>query len=209
MTPTAIGNVAALLREIPFAACYTNSKHEFVGVNDAFCRIYRLSAHELIGKTPWVIAAGDFPEELANDIRKAVSETGWWSGPVSNRRSDGRRLGLHLFALRLGWRKQHATDGELRLGIAVKEEERDTLLRFSMNLNAMLLGAPQPEISDSLTRREREVRGLAAAGMKSKEIAAVLNIADSTVRVHLAAMRRASARQATLRAGAQTRRGAG
>jgi PAS domain S-box-containing protein len=205
MIPTALGNVAALLREIPFAACYTNSSHEFVGVNDAFCRIYRLSAHELIGKTPWVIAAGDFSEELAKEIRKTVTETGWWSGPVSNRRSDGRRLGLHLFALRLGWRKQHATAGDLRLGIAVKEEERDTLLRFSMNLNAVLLGAQQPDVSDSLTRREREVRGLAAAGMKSKEIAALLDISDSTVRVHLAALRRAT----TARVGVRSRRATG
>jgi len=47
---------------------------------------------------------------------------------------------------------------------------------------------PQGELTEPLTRREREVLQMLAAGLANKEIAARLNISDHTAKFHVAAI---------------------
>jgi two-component system, NarL family, response regulator YdfI len=47
---------------------------------------------------------------------------------------------------------------------------------------------PLAELPEPLTRREREVLQMLAAGLANKEIAARLNISDHTAKFHLAAI---------------------
>jgi PAS domain S-box-containing protein len=181
----------SILHEIPFSACITNSAHEFVAVNDAFCRLYCLRPHDLLGKTPWVIATVDFSQELSKDIADSVSEKGWWSGRITNRRSDGARLKLHLAALKLSPEKGPAPQKPgLRLGVVVQPEDRDALLNFSLSLNAELAGNRAMPHSAKLTGRQTEVVRLTRAGLRTKEVAGVLGISASTVRVHVSAAKK-------------------
>jgi two-component system, NarL family, response regulator YdfI len=60
-------------------------------------------------------------------------------------------------------------------------------------LNSMLPGAVPttqslPELAEPLTRREREVLQMLAAGLGNKEIAARLNISDHTAKFHVASI---------------------
>jgi len=181
------------LQKLPFATCCTNSEHEFVFVNEAFSRLYRLRPIDVIGKTPWIIATSDFSKELSKAIKTAVTKKGWWSGAVRNRRSDGKQLALQLYALKLPAAHGSNDSEELRLGIVVPQKHRDFLLRFSMELNAELLLAKGRRTQRNLTKRETEVHQLLNAGLKSKEIAEVLGISDSTVRVHLASAKKTTA----------------
>jgi DNA-binding CsgD family transcriptional regulator len=188
MSAYAANQVGDLLQAIPFASCCSNAVNEFVAVNESFCLLYRMRPHDLIGRTPWVLAASCFPEALSAEIQRRVTTEGWWNGAVSNRRADGAALGLHLFALRL--QAVVPGEGDGSLGIVVPESYRENLLHFSLSLNATLLTRVAGAGAIHQTPRERQVAELAASGMTSKEIAAHLGISASTVRVHLAAARR-------------------
>lgn len=178
----------SILHYIPFSACITNSAHEFVAVNEAFCRLYRLRPDEVLGKTPWIVATSDFSRELSKQISDSVGVRGWWSGRITNRRSDGERLKLHLAALKVPPSPKSAPQiEELRLGVVVRPEETETLLNFSLGLNVELAAKQDGQHESRLTERQAEVMRLTRAGLKMKEVAAVLGIAPSTARVHLSA----------------------
>ena len=53
---------------------------------------------------------------------------------------------------------------------------------------ALPTSQPLPELAEPLTRREREVLQMLAAGLGNKEIAARLNISDHTAKFHVASI---------------------
>jgi two-component system, NarL family, response regulator YdfI len=148
---------------------------------------------QLVGAEPDVVlveAAAEAQEELLNALEDAELAQEY---PVIVL-SDQLKAAWLSKALRAGVRAvlpRDATPEQLRAAleaaaaglVVVHPSELDTVLPATVGLPVAV-----DELLEPLTRREREVLQMLAAGLANKEIAARLAISDHTVKFHVASI---------------------
>lgn len=110
----------------------TDAQATILAVNTAFTTITGYPAHEVVGRTPWLLKSDRHDDTFYEQIRQALATGGSWAGEVWSRRADG--------AVSPQW---------LRIG-SVRDEARTTRYYF----------ASCTEIGER-KRRERQVAFLA------------------------------------------------
>ncbi len=174
-------DINGILESFPFPASLTNVAGHFVAANRAFCSVYDLTKDEVIGKTPWLVAAAAFSPALSEAIQ-ADTQDGGWGGPVPNQDRRGHRMDMYLITRRLV-----VAEGERFLGLACARGQEDGLMRGMMDLVCRTVTTLSPPAG--LTAREQEVLALMTKGYSQKEAAYFLGIAPSTVRALLVRIR--------------------
>ena len=67
----------------------TNAKNRIIDVNESFTRITGYTAAEVIGQKPHILASGRHPPEFFAEMWHNLTQVGYWSGEVWNRRKNG------------------------------------------------------------------------------------------------------------------------
>ncbi|MFB7527584.1 response regulator [Streptomyces sp. NPDC056178] len=70
-------------------------------------------------------------------------------------------------------------------GLIAPAVTRRLIAEFAGSTPVRVANAPDPEVLDTLTRREREVLGCLGAGLSNAEIAVRLSMAEATVKTHV------------------------
>jgi len=68
----------------------TDADEVILTVNDAFCNASGFSREELRGKKPHMLRSGRHDERFYEQMRRSISQSGWWQGGVWNRNRDGQ-----------------------------------------------------------------------------------------------------------------------
>jgi hypothetical protein len=170
-----------LLTSFSFPACFTNENGHFTAVNEAFLKTYRFPLHEILGQTPWVIAAKHFPTLLSDEIQHSTANGGW-SGRVLNHDSSGDEISIYLITKKLNTQR-----GVRQLGLACLQGQEEGLMRAMADHLCSALSTLEPPTY--LSPREQEATLLLKQGHSQKEIAWQMKLACSTVRVLLTRIR--------------------
>jgi len=72
------------------AVVLTDADETILTVNDAFCRTSGYSREELRGKRPGMLKSGRHGGRFYEQMRRSISQNGWWQGGVWNRHRDGQ-----------------------------------------------------------------------------------------------------------------------
>lgn len=67
----------------------TNADNIIVDVNDTLCSITGYSRDELIGQQPNILSSGKQSKAFYSTMWQSLSDNGYWSGEVWNRKKDG------------------------------------------------------------------------------------------------------------------------
>lgn len=67
----------------------TNTDNIIVEVNDTLCAITGYSRDELIGQQPNILSSGKQSSTFYSKMWQSLSDNGYWSGEVWNRKKDG------------------------------------------------------------------------------------------------------------------------
>jgi two-component system, NarL family, response regulator YdfI len=123
------------------------------------------------------LASSALPSEMPVVVLTGNSPPGWPNRALRN----GVRAVLPVDVLRdqLAATLQAVTTGLLVLHPAEISAVLPAATRFSQSVS---------ELAETLTRREREVLQMLAAGLANKEIASRLNISDHTAKFHVASI---------------------
>jgi DNA-binding CsgD family transcriptional regulator len=160
----------AILSQLPFGLMVLDVKGRMLLCNPAAQRIlqhrygWRGTAAEGVRSLPWEILAG--VEYLAKAARRRA-----FRSPAASLTLTGPDLYLHLAALPLQDGPQGRGPQTLRIVVVLKTRERSL---------AELWRSPV-----RLTLREAEVLQRLAQGKTRKEISAILQVSEATVRTHL------------------------
>ncbi|MCK9283229.1 MAG: EAL domain-containing protein [Rhodocyclaceae bacterium] len=92
----------------------TDRENRIVDVNPAFTRITGYAREEVLGENPGMLGSGRQPPEFYAAMKKALTETGAWSGEMWNRRKSGE-----TYAERLSIDVVRDADGAVKNYVAV------------------------------------------------------------------------------------------
>ncbi len=74
----------------------TGRDDKVISVNPAFTEITGYSAHEVIGKSPWMFQSSEHPRTFYTRMWSSIAETGRWNGEIRDRRKNGEICWLLL-----------------------------------------------------------------------------------------------------------------
>ena len=197
--------------EMPFPISLTDAHNRYVFVNGAFERKYGYTLSALQGCGPDVLTPRStrVSDAFLADLHKGTRHGGW-SGQLANASRHGKRFRVGLRTMMLNAPRNDAPSTEsLFLGVACEagaEDMRDRAM-LEMLLNRIVTGEAAPDATATVAataaaaaartpllsvqpKRRQEVYQLLREGRSYKEIAYHLNIADATVRVVVAELRK-------------------
>jgi len=88
-TETALRQAAIVFEEAREAILVVDARHTVVAVNPAFTEITGYAEQEALGKPPSFLYSGFHDEAFYAAIRRALAESGYWTGEMWNRCRDG------------------------------------------------------------------------------------------------------------------------
>lgn len=205
LIPEALAPLIPVFSVMPFPVSLTGKDNHYVFVNAAFERKYGHTLATLEGCAPGVLTSQG---RRAKIVFKGT-RNGGWSGQLENVSRQGKRFRVGLRTMMLGpdgiLPKLPEADAKpadaLFLGVACDagaEDMRDRAM-LEMLFNRILARKAQPATLDiageaaqlaAQPKRRKEVYQLLREGRTYKEIAYELDIADATVRVVVAELRK-------------------
>lgn len=193
------------LELIPAAVSIADpAENRLLYVNLAWCKVYRYSAEEVLGRTPRILNLVDESDSLINEIINKT-KLGGWSGRLMNQDKfrnifpvqlrtcplmdpDGKIIGL----IGIGAVDRIPSMGPEQIQSIIDSQAaalRQTLSQASNPIHLQLGARPQvPRNIKILTPREREIFLLFGNGLSPDQIAERLHLSVRTIYAHRANM---------------------
>jgi PAS domain S-box-containing protein len=179
---------AGIFDRFDFPVTLANSRKRFVYANKAFCRYYGYSKKEIVGLCPRILIPSSFSERQMHEVFLAMDgQRKAWEGLIPNLNARGETVLIYLITLPL--RPAGGSDVAGYFGVSCEAGDQARLLS-SLTTHliecALCASAMTPGTNAVTNRRRRgdrqdEVMRLARMGYSTKEIAAMMGNAVSTV----------------------------
>jgi PAS domain S-box-containing protein len=216
ITPEIIKPLIPVFSEMPFPISLTDARNHYVFVNDAFERKYGHTLAALQGRGPGILTprGSGVSDALLAELHTGT-RNGGWSGQLANASRQGKRFRVGLRTMPIAANgilpksplplpapaAAAKPDEPLFLGVACEAGTEDMRDRAMLELlfKRILTQNKAPTPADTAAeaaqlatqpKRRKEVYQLLSEGRSYKEIAYHLNIADATVRVVVAELRK-------------------
>jgi PAS domain S-box-containing protein len=181
--------LANLLSSFGYPATITDSQNRFVYANPAFLKRYGYQLSEILGLSPRILTPRNLSEHELLDVDHSTLLTGW-EGVLVNQTKQKKLFPIFLRTFPV--RFDSKTKPTLFFGISCDPKQKkkctdelaDRMLALLLQLPALKPGqSSAPAAQPQMGKRQREVQRLLALGYSYKEIAAMVGISVSTVRV--------------------------
>lgn len=152
------------------AIIMTNLKGEIYYANTAFQRVTGYSSEEVIGKSPAILRSEETPDEIYEDMWRAIKDGNSWRGELSNKHKDGKNYQVDLTIS------------------PVTDDDGRTIALLGVHRDITLAHEYQDKLEREVFERTREIRdtqGLTAMGRMASMVAHDLRNALSTVKMNL------------------------
>lgn len=175
-------SLKAMIATSPIAAVISDPRlpdNPIVECNDAFIALTGYGADEIIGHNCRFLTGPGTEEDLSETLRAAIREQRPALVEILNYKKDGSPFRNAVLVAPI-----FGSDGRLEYFLGSQMEVGDDAARFSER-RALALQAVE-----RLSRRQREVLLLMAAGNLNKQISFELGLSERTVKMHRAALLR-------------------
>ncbi len=176
--------ITQMIEASPTAAVISNPRlpdNPIVACNEAFVRLTGYSRDEIIGRNCRFLRGPDTEAELSDMLRDGIRQRQPVMVEILNYKKDGTRFRNAVMVAPI-----FDGEGELEYFLGSQMEVIEDPERTG--------GGRRQEAADkiaALTRRQREILLLMAAGKLNKQIAYELDLSERTIKMHRAALFRA------------------